>query len=156
MANPPIVIGAFANVPAPGSPIRSDWAQQATRAVIHVFASIAARDAWTGPPDGARCYVTANQRDYRRVGGVWESVPIVIAGQVTVTGDASGNASFNFARPFPAVPNPVMMSCIDFANVGCIPFSVTASATGVGLRRPADNTPVTSVAVNVAYIAVLL
>jgi hypothetical protein len=28
MANPPITIGPFANVPAPGSPIRSDWAQQ--------------------------------------------------------------------------------------------------------------------------------
>jgi len=26
-ANPPIVIGPFTNVPAPGSPIRSDWAQ---------------------------------------------------------------------------------------------------------------------------------
>ena len=29
-ANPPITIGPFANVPAPGSPIRSDWAQQIT------------------------------------------------------------------------------------------------------------------------------
>lgn len=27
MANPPITIGPFANVPAPGSPIRSDWCQ---------------------------------------------------------------------------------------------------------------------------------
>lgn len=28
MANPPITIGPFANVPAPGSPIASNWAQQ--------------------------------------------------------------------------------------------------------------------------------
>lgn len=28
MANPPIVIGPFSNVPAPGSAIRSDWPQQ--------------------------------------------------------------------------------------------------------------------------------
>jgi hypothetical protein len=27
MANPPITIGPFTNVPAPGSPIRSDWSQ---------------------------------------------------------------------------------------------------------------------------------
>lgn len=27
MANPPITIGPFTNVPAPGSPIRSDWPQ---------------------------------------------------------------------------------------------------------------------------------
>lgn len=30
MANPPITIGPFTNVPAPGSGIRSDWAQQAS------------------------------------------------------------------------------------------------------------------------------
>ena len=30
MANPPSTIGPFANVPAPGSPIRSDWAQAIT------------------------------------------------------------------------------------------------------------------------------
>ena len=28
MANPPIVIGTFDNVPAPGSPIKSDWPQE--------------------------------------------------------------------------------------------------------------------------------
>lgn len=28
MANPPITIGPFTNTPAPGSPIKSDWAQQ--------------------------------------------------------------------------------------------------------------------------------
>lgn len=30
MANPPITIGPFTNVPAPGSPIKSDWPQQLT------------------------------------------------------------------------------------------------------------------------------
>lgn len=34
MANPPITIGPFANVPAPGSPIRSDWAQQLTQYAV--------------------------------------------------------------------------------------------------------------------------
>lgn len=34
MANPPITIGPFANVPAPGSPIRSDWPQQITNYVV--------------------------------------------------------------------------------------------------------------------------
>ena len=33
MANPPITIGRYANVPAPGSPIRSAWPQQITRDV---------------------------------------------------------------------------------------------------------------------------
>jgi hypothetical protein len=34
MANPPIVIGPFDNVPAPGSPIRSDWTQEITHYVV--------------------------------------------------------------------------------------------------------------------------
>lgn len=33
-ANPPVTIGPFTNVPAPGSPIRSDWAQQITAYVL--------------------------------------------------------------------------------------------------------------------------
>jgi hypothetical protein len=33
MANPPITIGPFANVPAPGSPIKSDWPQQVSQFV---------------------------------------------------------------------------------------------------------------------------
>lgn len=33
MANPPITIGQFDNVPAPGSPIKSDWAQEISAAV---------------------------------------------------------------------------------------------------------------------------
>lgn len=34
MANPPITIGPFNNVPAPGSPIKSDWAQAITTYVV--------------------------------------------------------------------------------------------------------------------------
>jgi len=37
MANPPITIGPFENVPAAGSPIRSDWAQQISRFVNDRF-----------------------------------------------------------------------------------------------------------------------
>jgi hypothetical protein len=37
MANAPITIGPFTNVPAPGSPIRSDWTQQITQFVVDRF-----------------------------------------------------------------------------------------------------------------------
>lgn len=37
MANPPITIGPFTSVPAPGSPIRSPWAQQITNFVNDRF-----------------------------------------------------------------------------------------------------------------------
>jgi hypothetical protein len=33
-ANPPITIGPFDNVPAPGSPVRSDWPQQITNYAV--------------------------------------------------------------------------------------------------------------------------
>jgi hypothetical protein len=36
MANPPITIGPFDNVPAPGSPIRSDWPQEISNYVVDV------------------------------------------------------------------------------------------------------------------------
>jgi len=35
MANPPITIGPFTNVPAPGSPIASAWPQQITTYVVN-------------------------------------------------------------------------------------------------------------------------
>ena len=41
MANPPISIPPFANVPAPGSPIKSDWPQQITQYVVDIQARIA-------------------------------------------------------------------------------------------------------------------
>jgi len=37
MAAPPIVIGPFTNVPAPGSPIRSDWPQQASNIITDLL-----------------------------------------------------------------------------------------------------------------------
>ena len=40
--NPPITIGPFTNVPAPGSGVKSDWAQQITNYVL--------RTAWTQLP----------------------------------------------------------------------------------------------------------
>ena len=41
MANPPITIGPFTNVPAPGSPIRSDWTQQITTYAVDIEARTA-------------------------------------------------------------------------------------------------------------------
>lgn len=40
-------IGEFTDVPEPGAPVASAWAQQATNQVVHRFANKAALDAWT-------------------------------------------------------------------------------------------------------------
>lgn len=70
MANPPVVIGALTDVPAPGSAIASQWSQEVTLQSVHKFASIAAIKAWTTAPTGT--YATAPAILARSVGaGVW-------------------------------------------------------------------------------------
>jgi hypothetical protein len=71
-AAPPVTIGELTNVPAPGSPIQSAWAQSATNRILHRFATIAARDAgFTSPAEGTQCIVTATKRRYISRGGAW-------------------------------------------------------------------------------------
>jgi hypothetical protein len=76
MANPPITIGELGNVPAPLSPIQSDWAQDVTRRIVQRFASIAERDADWPPATagrGAVCTVTGNpQRLFITDGATWQ------------------------------------------------------------------------------------
>lgn len=45
MASSPITIGELANVPAPGAPVKSAWAQDVTGRIVHRFASMAERDS---------------------------------------------------------------------------------------------------------------
>ena len=53
-ANPPIHIGELSNVPAPQSPIASQWAQDVTNRIVHHFADTATRAAaWPAPLVGS-------------------------------------------------------------------------------------------------------
>jgi hypothetical protein len=67
-ANPPVTIGELTDVPAPGSPIASAWAQEVTNRIVHRFPTTAALNAWAAAP-GSRAYVTADDRFYARVAG---------------------------------------------------------------------------------------
>lgn len=144
--------------PASGAPIQSVWGQGVANAVIQVFGSVAERDTdWTSPPEGARCYITGTGREYMRVSGAWQTVPIIIGGGATITPDAGGNGAFTYARAFPAgaIPQSVVAICQAYANVGCVPFNIGSSQASIGLRRPSDNSIVT-VAVGIFYVATLL
>ena len=44
-ANPPVTIGELTDVPAPGSPIASQWAQEVSGRIIHRFGTVAAMNA---------------------------------------------------------------------------------------------------------------
>lgn len=69
-ANPPITIGELTDVPAPGSAIASQWAQEVSARVLQRFANNAALQAWAAP-DGAQAIDLATARTYVRKGGAW-------------------------------------------------------------------------------------
>jgi hypothetical protein len=48
MASPPITIGPFDNVPAPGSPIRSNWPQEISQYVTFLGQTAGAWTTWGG------------------------------------------------------------------------------------------------------------
>lgn len=68
----PVQIGSLANVPAPGDPIRSPWAQDVTKLGVHRFDSKAALLAgWTAPPDGSWAYLQDEDTVVVRKAGSW-------------------------------------------------------------------------------------
>jgi hypothetical protein len=127
--------------PASGAPIQSVWGQGVANAVIQVFGSV----------------ITGTGREYMRVSGAWQTVPIIIGGGATISPDAAGNGAFTYARAFPggAIPQSLVAICQSYANVGCVPFNIGPTQASIGLRRPADNSIVT-VAVGIYYVATLM
>lgn len=73
-AVPPVTIGELTDVPTPGSPIASAWAQEVTRRAVHRFATKAALDAgWPAATAGnaALAITTDRNRLYMSDGTVW-------------------------------------------------------------------------------------
>jgi hypothetical protein len=64
-------IGELTNVPEPGAPVASPWAQDVTRRIVHRFADVAAAAA-SNLTDGAVANIGG--RLYVRVAGVWQIV----------------------------------------------------------------------------------
>jgi hypothetical protein len=92
-ANPPITIGAFANVPAPGSAILSAWSQDVTRRVIHGFATVAAMKAWAAA-DGSYASVPGIGQ-FERINSQWVTSTRRLINKTT---DASGFVTITAAE----------------------------------------------------------
>lgn len=65
--NPPITIGELADVPAPGSGVKSQWCQEITNRIHHRFATPAARTAAFAAPNpvavkGQASYLATNDK----------------------------------------------------------------------------------------------
>jgi hypothetical protein len=72
-ANPPITVGELTDVPAPGSPIASQWAQEVSNRIVHRFATLTALKAWSAA-DGSIAYQTDRNRIWQRMGGAWKLI----------------------------------------------------------------------------------
>jgi len=70
---PPITVGSLSNVPAPGSQLAAQWAQDASSMVVHRFASRASLDGWAAPV-GALGVTTDDGVLFRRRPTYWSRV----------------------------------------------------------------------------------
>jgi hypothetical protein len=132
MANPPITIGPFANVPAPGSGIRSDWAQQIS--------------TWV---DGMQLPNTlgGQAHPYGRLQ--------IVTGQVAVVLDANGNVAVAFpGAPFVNVVS-VVATNTKFPVVHVVSaVSLTLSGFTLAVNRLDTGAPAASEACQATYIAI--
>lgn len=110
---PPITIGSLTNVPAPGSQIAAQWAQDASRMLVHQFATIGAIATWAAP-NGSFAVALDTGVVYRRFAGAW--------GQYTPwTGSAAGVA-VNFSTTVTqqaSVLNIPIDGCTRVADISC-------------------------------------
>jgi len=77
MANPPITIGPFDNVPAPGSPIRSDWAQEISQWVTNIGPSFVQGVTGSVSLDQFGNFSASYQRPYSGPPGVSAQIVLV-------------------------------------------------------------------------------
>jgi len=77
---PPIQLGSLSNVPAPGSQIAAQWAQDVTGLGVHRFVNVAARDAAYSPAaagNGASCITLDTQTVWVSNGTTWQRLMAV-------------------------------------------------------------------------------
>jgi hypothetical protein len=112
---PPIQIGSLSNVPAPGSQIAAQWAQDASGLLLHRFASKASLDGWAAP-NGAYA-ATTDGILWRRVAGAWSRVTPWSATTLG-TGPPGSAGTFTIATiNVPADPGPRLITASCFLRI---------------------------------------
>ena len=134
MANPPITIGPFTNVPAPGSPIASAWAQTISQFLVD---NLFLPNVMGGAGDA-----------YGKLR--------VEAGYVTLVTDAAGNALLNYGGPSTFAGNPFVFITNARGDIGVLPtvITTTPSTASVRLRRIDTGGPIVSEGVAVFWLAI--
>jgi hypothetical protein len=137
VANPPISIPPFNNVPAPGSPIRSDWPQQITHYAVDNITRLEADTGWVN-----LAIVTGMTGNllFRRIGAL---VTVVVS--LTRSGANLGNVTSTFgtitevaSRPSATIPgalvvnNPQGVARLNVLPTGAITaLNLSVNDTGV-------------------------
>ena len=83
----PITVGSQTDVPATGDPIVSPWYQDTATKIVHRFATVAARNAWTTRPAGAMAFTDDDNAVSMWNGTAW----VTISDKVARTGDTMSN-----------------------------------------------------------------
>lgn len=129
-AAPPITIGPFTNVPAPGSPIRSDWAQQITNFVVGFDPGV---KAGYGVVAGSALVTITNGRGSIPFGVTFLPSPLPVV--VLTNGDAT-------------IPHTPAVETVSTTGIAVYAFAIAATPTpavngvyrinwhAVGLRAP--------------------
>lgn len=106
-AVPPVTIGELGDVPAPGSPIASQWATEVTRRSLHRFANVATRDAnypAAGAGAGAVCVTLDTNTEWVSNGTTWLPTGYGLA-RLQLLANFSGPATNGAAIPWAASSN---------------------------------------------------
>ena len=130
-ANPPIVIGPFTNVPAPGSPIGSDWPQSASNWMANAMRLY---------KDGAIVAAASDRL-------------MVIGGNVVINTDASGTGRYDFPTAFAATPVGVAHNGDPAQNFLIAGHTMTAASMTI-LARIAASGAAAAGAVRVWFVCI--
>lgn len=110
---PPITIGELTNVPAPGSQLAAEWAQDVSSRTVQRFPNIAALKAWVAPV-GVHAVDVATGVEWRRTAAGWSQVTpwtTSVAGIATPPGTSTPLGTFTLATAnVPADPGPRILT----------------------------------------------
>lgn len=140
----PTTIGALANVPNPGSPIASPWAQDVTRFARHQFTNAAALLAqWPTAPNGSHAVLLDTFAHVERRAGAWVYAdPLVVNHTEVITAAAAKNFTLPFGVTYTTAPTAVQGTILVGANFDFVlNWQGAPTTTGVPARvfRPAGS-----------------
>lgn len=149
---PPITIGELTNVPAPGSQIAAQWAQDASARVVHVFATKAALDAYAAP-NGTYAHDTSTGILWYRFNSVWSQFTPWHSTGIGIASSVGQKVVASLTLPADPGPRTASVSCfvrldlfsgnqcyvellVDNQQVAVadIPLTVNLSPTGVNIN----------------------